>query len=855
VYSLGVVLYELLTGSSPYGDRERGLEGVGVDEIGRRILDGNIVPVHAREPEAPRDLVTITERALAVDPAKRYPSAKALVEDLARFVAGQLISRRYTSGELVRRWLRRHTRIVAVAAAAIVALVTVGAMAAIRVGLARRAAQASMAHLELDEGRLAYLGGDPLLALAYIAAAIRDGADGTVARYVLARASAEVEPQLLVIEAHRGGAYVANFSPDGRWLATAGDDNAAIWDAATGARRHVLEGHRGAVFAAEWSPDGRRLVTAGLDGVIRVWDPQDGRLVAGLEGHRGYVPGVRFSPDGAQLVSWDLMGGVRSWDVATGVERFAIAAHKGRIAQVQFDRSGTWLLSTGRDGQGKVWSAATGALSCSGEGAEGMVSGGFSPDGSRFVTGSNDSVVEVHDTADCKLRLRFRVASGELTVARFDPSGQRILTAGFDALRLWDASTGELLHSLQENAAIQTAAFSGDGDRVVTGGYERQLRMWNARDGRPLGLLAGHDAQVRSVAWSPDQQRVASASADGTVRVWRASQSAISRAPSGLRLLHPEGDEHILAVEMHTGDLLRFDRAGHAWSKVAPAVCPWMATKTSPANVVCILGDGVVLRARDGVAELIDVATGQVRWRDPVERVMAAALGPRSRLAATVGARGDVRVSDAASGAEVHTFHLEQRIMGVALLENDRLVTVGPAEIAVWDARSGDRLMTLPGATLARDAPSVPADLKRNRILVASTDRGGAIHHVTDGAVVATLHGQRATVHDGIFSPDGTLVVTRQVGEAARVWDVATGLQLDVIAYGSMGDIAFDPGRQELLTVDLEGELQSWPLDRDRRSVAAIEDFVDACVPYRVEQGKVVARVLDRTRCHPTAAR
>ncbi|HVQ24325.1 MAG TPA: protein kinase, partial [Planctomycetota bacterium] len=103
VYSLGVVLYEMLTGASPYADPVLGLVAIGFNELSRAIAEGRVVPAREHEPDAPRDLTAIAERALALDPAQRYPSAKAFVDDLQRFTTGQLISRRYTSGELARR--------------------------------------------------------------------------------------------------------------------------------------------------------------------------------------------------------------------------------------------------------------------------------------------------------------------------------------------------------------------------------------------------------------------------------------------------------------------------------------------------------------------------------------------------------------------------------------------------------------------------------------------------------------------------------------------------------------------------------------------------------------------------------
>src|SRR6185437_11809833 len=92
-----------------------------------RVLSGPPPPLAAREPGAPRDLVTVVEKAMARDPAARYPTAKELVDDLVRFAAGQLVSaHRYSTMERARRWVQRRRAPVSVAVALLTALAMMG---------------------------------------------------------------------------------------------------------------------------------------------------------------------------------------------------------------------------------------------------------------------------------------------------------------------------------------------------------------------------------------------------------------------------------------------------------------------------------------------------------------------------------------------------------------------------------------------------------------------------------------------------------------------------------------------------------------------------------------------------------
>jgi tetratricopeptide (TPR) repeat protein len=134
VYALGALLYTVLAGRAPYLGRSA--EGVLAD-----VLFGPPPRLATLVPEAPPDLITIVEKAMARDPADRFPTAKELAVELKNFQTGQLVgSHRYTLGELLKRWLRKYRLTIAVASAGVVALAVVGAISVRRVVHARAVA-------------------------------------------------------------------------------------------------------------------------------------------------------------------------------------------------------------------------------------------------------------------------------------------------------------------------------------------------------------------------------------------------------------------------------------------------------------------------------------------------------------------------------------------------------------------------------------------------------------------------------------------------------------------------------------------------------------------------------------------
>jgi WD40 repeat protein len=582
VYSLGVLLFELLTGTTPV-DR-KSLGKAAVQEILRIV----------REVEAPRpsaklstmdalpsvaanrgtepvklarllkgELDWLLLKALEKDRVRRYETANALSRDIQRYLADEVVEARPPSvGYRLSKFVRRHKG--QVVAASLVLLALLAGMAGTVFGLfrAERAADAErLAKLDAQDDRAKALKAagaaadrvkerDAALDEAnyrldnsnfLLAVAAYDNRDVSLARLRLDSIQAKhrgwewhyLRRQsmggILTLYGHANVVRSVAFSPDGTRIVTGSDDQTAkVWDARTGTALLELKGHTGPVWSVALSPDGTRIVTGSEDGTAKVWDARTGTALLALKGHRTVTSSVAFSPDGTRIAtSWG-----KVWDARSGTPQLELKGGEGSVA---FSPDGTRIV-TGTYQTAKVWDARTGTLQMELKGHTGGVNSvAFSPDGTRIV-GGGDETAKVWDARTGTPQLELKGHTGNVWSVAFSPDGTRIVTGSLDkTAKVWDARTGSPQLELKGHTSqVTSVAFSPDGTRIVTGSHDLTAKLWDALTGTPQLALKGHTVEVsapplkgytgevRGVAFSPDGTRIATASRDRTARVWDA---------------------------------------------------------------------------------------------------------------------------------------------------------------------------------------------------------------------------------------------------------------------------------------------------------------------------------------------
>jgi eukaryotic-like serine/threonine-protein kinase len=322
-----------------------------------------------------------------------------------------------------------------------------------------------------------------------------------------------VEP----LNGHTGQVFTIAWSPDGKTLASGSRDNTVRLWSKEGKPLAVLPGHTTVVWSVAWSPDGRRLASASSDNSIRLWS-KDGSNIGVMQRHKGFVQWVAWSPDGKMLasVAGDRTGRLWSND---GKELHTLFGHTAGITRVAWSPDGKLLATACDDKTARLWSdegRPEGVL----VGHYGVVTAlAWSPDGERLVTASGDNTLRLWTKETLALR-SLPGHTGAVRDVAWSPDGKIIASAASDnTIRLWTAD-GDMLAVLSGHTSRVTAvAWSPDSNTLASASDDSTVRIWNT-DGKQFSLQC-HTGVVYAVAWSPDGKILASCASDATVQLIR----------------------------------------------------------------------------------------------------------------------------------------------------------------------------------------------------------------------------------------------------------------------------------------------------------------------------------------------
>jgi WD40 repeat protein/serine/threonine protein kinase len=812
IYSLGVLLYELLTGATPFDAKE--LMRSGLDEMRKIIRErepltpssrltkertirtaagSNESAIRNPKSEIDPDLDWIVMRCLEKDRTRRYETASALAADLKRHLENEPVTARPPSAgyRLQKAW--RRNKLVYTAGVAVFLALTVGLTLAAfgwlqalaqrdAADLAREGEEAQRKQAQANEEK-AKLATEEARRRAY-------AAEMRAAFHALDENNLERASELLIRQQPKAGEEdLRGFEWRHLWQLCQSDVKFTLPDA---------DAHH-PVF----SRDGRRFAYGGKRIVIRELPSRD--EVATIP---TAATTVAFSPDGTLLA-----GGhdshVTLWSTESWEEKQTLP--DARYPTV-FSPDGQWLV-TGAAGGYRVWNTKTWQPAtpsfCPGEPQTDrnmwpIYGVAFSPDGRLLVTAGHKDGYEVGqfqvwDFPSLTLRPGFLPQAFELTSAVFTPDSKQLLigeqTGG---LMVWDVAEGRLVKTLNKHTGgITTITFARDRRTMATSSRDRTLIVWDWETQKVLVRLRGHLGEISSAAISPDGRMLASGSREGTIRFWDPRTHHESRMLQDYAVIVGFSDDsrrlvikgfkdfRVWSLEDNVVEMVPLDnfvhRGANAWADVH-GIEPYAA-----------------FGMPNGVLEHWNLATMSriASWQVDEGEVSAAAFSPDGRLIATSGKKGDVKLWDAKTYREVRSFQARGKKL--------RRLVFSP------DGR------LLAGAEHTDDDP---------RVCIWNVNEGSPLCEPLDG-----YYGLGTSL---AFSPDGKLLATPHTDSNARLWEIPSGNLKGTFQghVGMVNGVAFSPDGKTLATGGYDCKIKLWNI-ATQQEVATLETLPGSCLMLR----------------------
>jgi len=849
IYSLGAVLYELVSLKRPFTGRNPW-------EILEKALEEKPPAPSQLSPELtiPPELDSMVLKCLKKQKSDRYQSIQELKHDIELFLSGRPIgAMEYNLWQVFRKWVERN-RVLAASVITVLLVIVAAALISffnVRQEMERavKAEQEAIRQKNIAEEQQAKAVESEKKALDREEEALRNQEEA-----LRNQKKSELNIARFYEEKGEIGEVIRRYGAIRRWMIDSRKNlfpfiNLRLWKVRhTGGRykevldtlvqtKHNHPGEKTGVYSVAISPDGKILAVGCHDWTVKLWNLTTRSLQGILKGHGKPVKYVTFSPDGTLLASGDERGDLILWDpvkqeqTAKLTTRFTPdeTSFTSMVECISFSPDGTLMATSNREDKvvllWKIGFPKPVSVIHSGTGA--ILSMMFSPDGKRLVLGSRDNSVRLCDLENDHEVKRLYSHKDDVNCVAFSPDGN-LIASGSDSgtIFIWDLKSGRALTRFDRHGmSVLSLAFSPDGKTLISGSADRTVRFWDIENLEELASYQAHRDSVHSVAFGPGGLIAASGSMDSDVKIWsvkprrdvrtindysygdKIRDSSIAYSPDGKLLAL--GSSMEMQVPILLVDTVNWKSTaalmGHIGSVNSMAFTPDGTKLVSGGkNAMLIIWDLetgkplVSINPRTG--QQTDVFSAIIRRgfskfvdkdvSSRTEKVNVVAVSPDGKLAAAGTRHRLVKVYRLDTEEEVfqHSFPF------------GRICAVSFSPDGTYLAAGGDYTV----------------DVHRHQVLLWNVD-------TWEQAAVLSEH--HTSIQALAFSPDGTLLAVGCEDGTISLWDVATRGKICRLEEhkGYVYSLSFSPDGRLLASGSNDTTIIIWDV-QNRNSVVTLDE-------------------------------